>query len=122
MSYRSPARAQPVLHRKTCEIEPRSTYEINGTIRQSVPSQCGNRVDGDLQFNFDMLQLFIGSLEVVNISVRSIPSDDLSLVASQWHGAKQEPAILRIEASHSCFRFSWFFRSEKALPRVHQLS
>ena len=45
MSDRSPATAQPVLHGKTRVIEPRSTYEVNGTIRKSSPSHRGNRVD-----------------------------------------------------------------------------
>src|SRR5258708_36848971 len=45
MSYRFPACVQPVLKGKTRVIEPRSTYEINGTIRQSAPSHRGDRVD-----------------------------------------------------------------------------
>src|SRR5260370_12148316 len=59
MSYRFPARAQPVLQGKTRVIEPRSTYEINGTIRQSAPSHRGDRVDHVPKVLFTVLQVRI---------------------------------------------------------------
>ncbi len=45
MSYRAPPAVQQVLRGQTRVLEPRSTDEINGTIRQSRPSHRGYRVD-----------------------------------------------------------------------------
>src|SRR5258708_31850072 len=59
MSYRFPACVQPVLKGKTRVIEPRSTYEINGTIRQSAPSHRGDRVDHVPKVLFTVLQVRI---------------------------------------------------------------
>src|SRR5712692_11811058 len=43
--YRAPPVVQQVLHGQTRVLEPRSTDEINGTLRQSRPSHRGYSVD-----------------------------------------------------------------------------
>jgi hypothetical protein len=60
-------------------------------------------------------------LQVLNIRIRSVPSDDIASLVTQRLTPEQEPTICSIVAPQACFDLTWLTRSEEYPPPVHRL-
>ena len=54
------------------------------------------------QRSFFSRQKRFGPLEILDVRIRSIPSDDLALLVMHWRSPRYEPAIFSIETAQAC--------------------
>src|SRR6266851_3310576 len=66
-------------------------------------------------------QLLFGPLEVLNIRIRSVPSDDNALLITPRFAPEQEPTIFPMVAPQACFELPRLTRSEECPPLLHRL-
>jgi hypothetical protein len=64
-------------------------------------------------------QFLFGPFEVLNIRVRSVPSDDSALIITQRLAPEQEPTIFSVVASQTPFELTRLPRGQECLPLVH---
>ena len=62
----------------------------------------------------------LSPLQVIDVGVRSIPSDDVAQLVTQRLESEQEPPILPVVASHTGFDLTRLPRRLEGGPRLHQ--
>ena len=62
----------------------------------------------------------LSPLQVIDVGVRSIPSDDVAQFVTQRLESEQEPPILPVVASHTGFDLTRLPRRLEGGPRLHQ--
>src|SRR5271154_6524355 len=73
-----------------------------------------------MQITFAPSQLVLGAFAIFNISIYSVPFDDVFIFVAQGVRTEQEPTVLSVEAAQSCFGLPWFAGSHDELPRTSQ--
>src|SRR5215469_10133723 len=114
--------AGPVLHLLIClaEILQFRAVEKRRLARCPHIHEPGNIVDNLPPGQFARPQGFLSALAVLDIGTGSVPFDDLPGFVSQWIGAKQEPAICPVKASHARFHVKRCARSQACAPAFDQ--
>src|ERR1700687_4978294 len=61
-------------------------------------------------------QLLLRPLEILNIVIRSVPSDDIPSLVTQWLAAEKEPTIFSVVAPQTRFELTRLARSPDSPP------
>src|SRR6516225_9901073 len=114
--------ASPVLQLLICfaEILQFRAVEKRRLARCPDIHKPGNIVDNLPPGQFAGPQGFLSALAILDLGTGSVPFDDLLRFVSQWIGAKQEPAICTVKASHSRFHVKRLARSQARAPTFDQ--
>src|SRR2546428_11660269 len=85
-----------VLHRETAIVEHGLIRIDRSSVRPLDDNGEGYRIGNSAEFAFVLPQLLFCPLEVLNISIRSVPSDDAAELVTQRFNTEQEPAIFTV--------------------------
>src|ERR1700730_378989 len=65
---------------------------------------------------FVLTELCLGALQVIDVSIRTIPVDNVSRFVAQWLSPKQEPSIHSVEPAQPSLNFTRLARGQKSEP------
>src|SRR2546428_8832461 len=92
------------------------------TVRPLDDNGVGYRIGNSADFAFVLpQQLLFYPLEVLNISIRSVPSDDVAELVTQRFNTEQEPAIFSVAPPQAAFDLTRLPRGPEGPKRVHHL-
>src|SRR2546425_1563805 len=114
-------RADDVGHRQTGVIERRLVRVDRTAVRIENDDVLRYRVSDPAECAFVLEQLRFGLFERVNVSARSVPSDDLARVVADGLEASEKPAKHSIVATKTPFELSALARRHDLGPLFDQL-
>src|SRR6266849_10544638 len=65
-----------------------------------------------------LTELSFSALQVLNVSIRSIPVDNVARLVAQWFSPKQEPSIYSVESTQPSLDFARLARGQKSEPLI----
>src|SRR4029077_21206097 len=67
---------------------------------------------------FISTELSFSALQVLNVSIRSVPVDNVARFVAQWLRPKQEPSIHSVESTQPSLDFARLARGQKSTPLI----
>src|SRR5258707_13692621 len=95
-----------VLHREPAIVEHGLIRVDRSSVRPLDDNGLGYRIGNPAEFAFVLPQLLLCPLEVLNISIRSVPSDDVAELVTQRFNTEQEPVIFPVVPPQAEFGFT----------------
>ena len=92
-----------VFHREAAIVEHGLIRVDRSPVRPLDDNGVGYRIGNPAEFAFVLPQLLFCPLEVLNISIRSVPSDDVAELVTQRFNTEQEPAIFPVVPPQAVF-------------------
>src|ERR1700730_13772133 len=97
--------------------------------RHSICIQCvplgaqyddglGNGISHAPTLFLTLTKFSFSALQVVNISIRSKPVDNVAQFVAQWLSPKQEPSIYSVESTQPSLDFARLARGQKSEPLI----
>src|ERR1700720_1299383 len=97
--------------------------------RHSICIQCvplgaqyddglGNGISHAPKLFLILTEFSFSALQVVNVSIRSIPVDNVARFVAQWLSPKQKPSIHSVESTQPSLDFARLARGQKAEPLI----
>src|SRR6266850_606902 len=99
-------RSEHVFHREAAIVEHGLIRVDRSAVRPLDDDGVGYRIRNSADFAFVLPQLLFCPLEVLNISIRSVPSDDVAELVTQRFNTEQEPAILPVVPPQAVFELT----------------
>jgi hypothetical protein len=97
-------------------IEQTRVAVVDLSVRGGAPKHSRNCFGQLAQISFVLSQLLFGLPAILDVRVRSVPSDNGPDFASKGLNLEQEPVIRAIEAAHPCLGFARSSRGQYVLP------
>ncbi len=92
-----------ILHGEAAIVEHGLIRVDRSAVRPLDDNGVGYRIGNSADFAFVLPQLLFCPLEVLNISIRSVPSDDVAELVAQRFNTEQEPAIFTVVPPQAVF-------------------
>ena len=92
---------------------------VNGfPIRIQDDDGLRNRIRHASKLSLILTELSFSALQVLNVSIRSIPVDNVARFVAQWLSPKQEPSIHSVESTQPSLDFARLARGQKSEPLI----
>ena len=92
---------------------------VNGfPIRIQDEDGLRNRIGHASKLFLILTELNFSALKVLNVSIRSIPVDNVARFVAQWLSPKQKPAIHSVESTQPSLDFARLARGQKSEPLI----
>src|ERR1700730_6791380 len=78
----------------------------------------GNGINHVPKLFLILTEFSFSALQVVNVSIRSIPVDNVARFVAQWLSPKQEPSIRSVESAQPSLDFARLARGQKSEPLI----
>src|SRR5467141_3524851 len=95
-----------VFHREAAIVEHGLIRVDRSPVRLLDDNGVGYRICNPAEFAFFLPQRFFCPLEILNISIRSVPSDDVAELVTQRFNTEQEPAIFTVVPPQAVFELT----------------
>src|ERR1700685_4465373 len=103
VDYAGPSPSLNFFQRCTHKFQPALVEEIDVAVGASAMQHRGSCVDHEPEALFAVPHGILGTLSVLNVRTRTVPSDAASFRVSQRHATHQKPTILPVSPSMTHF-------------------
>src|SRR5882724_8418549 len=110
-----------VFHGEATIVEHGLIRVDRSPVRLLDDNGVGYRIGNPAEFAFILPQRVFRPLEVLNISIRSVPSDDVAELVTQQFNTEQKPTIFPVVPPQAVFDLTRLPRGPEGAKRVQHL-